>query len=99
MRGGVSDTFGEDCARRISVVISVSVRLSQLRRKWTAGDRTRACCCRARRDIGERRWIDLAFNGKTSVILLGPSSRRAVQAHSSLTMPAHHSHKSKVIQL
>ena len=63
-------------------------------RKWTAGDRTRACCCRARRDIGERRWIDLAFNGKTSVILLGPSSIRAVPSPFITDHAPHHSQKS-----
>ena len=46
-----------------------------------------------------KRWIDLAFNGKTSVILLGPSSIRAVPSPFITDHAPHHSHKSKVIQL
>ena len=66
-------------------------------RKWTGDDGVAAS---ARVDIGERRWIDLAFNGKTSVILLGPSSRRGVPSpfntdHARITLTSQKSYSCK----
>ena len=77
--------------------ISVSVLAVAAGRKWTGDDGVAAS---ARVDIGERRWLDLAFNGKTSVILLGPSSRRGVPSpfntdHARITLTSQKSYSCK----